>query len=68
MKQKTLKTREEILADFDIRGKSVRGWAIEHKLQPAVVHGLLKGRLSGRIGESHKAAVLLGLKHGIVED
>ena len=35
----------------------------------AIVHRLLKGHSIGRIGESHKAAVKLGLKHGeIVEE
>ena len=64
MEQKPLKTREEILADFARKGISVRGWAISNGLTPSVVHSLLKGRLTGRIGESHKAAVMLGLKHG----
>jgi gp16 family phage-associated protein len=69
MEQKPLKTREEVNADFANKGKSVRSWAIEHGVSPAIAHGVLKGRLSGRIGESHKAAVLLGLKHGeIVEE
>ena len=62
------KTREEVIADFARKGKSVRSWAIEHDLQPSLVYGLLKGRLTGRIGESHKAAVLLGIRNGeIVE-
>lgn len=59
-----LKTREEVLADFARKGVSIRGWAIANGLTPSVVHSLLKGRLTGRIGESHKAAVKLGLKHG----
>jgi gp16 family phage-associated protein len=64
MKIDRLLTREEILAEFATKGLSIRGWAIEHQLQPSVVHGVLKGRLSGRIGEAHKAAVKLGIKHG----
>lgn len=64
MEQKKLKTREEILYDFENKGISIRGWAIAHGITPAVVHGLLKGGRKGRIGASHKAAVLLGLKHG----
>lgn len=68
MEQKPLKTRLEILEDFANRGQSIRGWAIANGLQPAVVHGVLKGRYTGRIGIAHKAAVRLGLKHGeIVE-
>jgi gp16 family phage-associated protein len=64
MKQKSLRTREEVLADFSNKGISMRGWAIANGLTPSVVYALLKGRLTGRIGESHKAAVMLGLKHG----
>lgn len=64
MEEKPLKTREEVLADFANKGISIRGWAIANGLVPSVVHSLLKGRLTGRIGESHKAAVKLGLKHG----
>lgn len=64
MEQKRLKTREEVLADFANKGISIRSWALENGLAPSVVHSLLKGKLTGRIGESHKAAVKLGLKNG----
>ncbi|CAE6503378.1 Phage-associated protein, BcepMu gp16 family [Nitrosomonas nitrosa] len=66
MKQKQLKTREDVLAEFANKGISIRRWAIANGLAPSVVHAVLKGRLSGRIGESHKAAVKLGLKYGEV--
>jgi len=64
MEQMKLKTKEEVLADFARKGQSIRGWAIANGLEPAVVHGVLKGRYTGRIGVAHKAAVKLGLKHG----
>lgn len=64
MEQKPLRTKEQILAEFANKGISVRGWALANGLTPSVVHSLLKGRLTGRIGESHRAAVKLGLKHG----
>ncbi len=64
MKPKQLRTREDVLADFASKGISIRSWAIANGLNPSVVHAVLKGKLSGRIGESHKAAVKLGLKHG----
>lgn len=68
MEQPALKTREEILAEFERKGISVRSWAIANGLSPATVSGVLKGRLTGRIGHSHKVAVMLGLKVGeIVE-
>lgn len=68
MEQMKLKTREEILCDFENKGISIRGWAIAHSVTPAVVYGLLKGGRKGRIGASHKAAILLGLKHGEITD
>lgn len=64
MKQGLLKTREEVLEDFARKGQSIRSWAISNGLNPAIVCGVLKGRYTGRIGESHKAAVKLGLKNG----
>jgi gp16 family phage-associated protein len=68
MEQTPLKTREQVLSDFANKGVSVRSWAIANDLPPSVVHSLLSGRTTGRIGVSHKAAVKLGLKHGeIVE-
>lgn len=69
MEQRSILTREEVLADFDRKGISIRGWAKKHGISHGAVRGVLTGRFSGRIGESHKAAVLLGLKDGeIVED
>lgn len=68
MEQKSLRTREEVLEDFAKKGLSVRGWAIANGLKPSVVRGVLNGRLLGRIGQAHKAAVKLGIKRGeIVE-
>ncbi|MEF8699243.1 MAG: DNA-binding protein [Candidatus Accumulibacter sp. UW20] len=68
MEAQKLRTREEILADFARKGQSVRGWAVARGLSPTVVAGVLKGRFSGRIGESHKVAVLLGIKEGEIVD
>ncbi|MFZ6765574.1 DNA-binding protein [Undibacterium sp. Di26W] len=68
MQNESLKTCEQVLSEFSNKGVSVRSWAIANNIAPSVVHSLLRGRTTGRIGASHKAAVLLGLKHGeIVE-
>lgn len=64
MEQKQFKTREQVLDDFARKGVSIRRWALANGLQPSAVRGVLKGRLTGRIGEAHKAAVKLGLKDG----
>ncbi|OXI48155.1 DNA-binding protein [Burkholderia aenigmatica] len=63
-----LKTREEVLADFNRKGVSVSSWAKRHGLNPAVVHAVLKGTRQARIGQSHKAAVLLGIKEGEIDE
>lgn len=68
MEQRAVLTREEVLDDFARKGISIRSWAIKHGLKQATVRGVLSGRLSGRIGDSHKAAVLLGIKDGEIVD
>lgn len=64
MKQNNIRTREEVLKDFANKGISIRGWALENGLPPSIVRLVLKGKLTGRIGKSHKVAVMLGLKNG----
>ena len=69
MEQKQLKTRQQVLEELAHRGQSIRSWAKANGVDPSVAHGVLTGKLSGRIGESHKAAVKLGLKYGeIIEE
>lgn len=63
-----LKTREEVRAEFDRTGASVSAWAAKHCLPRHVVEGLLSGKLKGRRGQAHNAAVLLGIKDGVVSD
>lgn len=48
-------------AEFKRQGISVAAWAKKHNLNPQLVHRLLDGAPGSR-GESHRAAVLLGLK------
>ena len=67
MEQKTLHTAEDIKRDLERRGKSIADLARELGLRPMVVYDLLCGRTYGTRGESHRAAVLLGLKDGTIE-
>lgn len=46
------------------KGISAAAFARKHGLQPRLVCAVLEGRLKCRIGESHRAAVLLGMKIG----
>lgn len=63
-KGKPIRTAEEVRADFARRGLSVSAWARENGFCRATVHAVISGRLAGSIGESHKVAVLLGIKDG----
>lgn len=68
MSDKQLKTAKEIKAEMEAKGINLSDWARRHDLDPRVVLDVLSGRRKGRNGEAHKAAVLLGLKDGIVEE
>lgn len=57
-----LKSRAEARAALRAQGLTVKEWAEAHNLSPKIVFELLGGRIQGNYGQSHKAAVLLGLK------
>lgn len=63
---KHLKTREEVLAEFNRYGMTISGFARKHGLPRQIVHDVLHGRSKGRHGAAHKAAVLLGIKDGVI--
>ena len=42
--------------------------SVKDALAPQYVYDLLNGRTNGARGESHRAAVLLGLKEGVIEE
>lgn len=62
-----LKRPEDVRAELERKGIPVARAAKELGVSPRVVYDLLKGRLRGRYGDAHRAAVLLGLKDGVVE-
>jgi len=63
-----LKTPDEVKSEFRRSGVSIAKWAVENGLNTVVVYQLLAGRRKGERGEAHRAAVMLGIKHGqIVE-
>lgn len=64
---KKARTAEEVKADFQRRGVPISRWAIENGLQPKTVFHLLSGRSPALRGDAHKAAVLLGMKDGVIE-
>lgn len=64
-----LKTAEQAKAEIEKSGMTIAKWAVKNGLAPSAVYAVLNGRLTGKYGDSHKAAVLLGMKKGsICED
>lgn len=63
-----LRSLEEIEREFDRRGVSKADWAREHGIKPGVLYEIFSRRSSCKRGEAHRAAVLLGLKEGIIEE
>ena len=64
---KHLRSVEEVKADLRRRGRSVPQVAAEIRVSPRIVYAVLAGRHKGLRGQAHRAAVLLGLKDGVVE-
>lgn len=60
-------TPEQARADLDRRGISIAEFSRKHDLNKNLVSDLLNGRIKGRRGEAHRAAVLLGIKDGMIE-
>ena len=68
MKTTTLKTREQVLADFKAAGITLSEWARANGFHRMTVVDLLRGARQGLRGETHRCAIALGLKHGVVVD
>lgn len=62
-----LVTPEQARAELDRRGMSIAEFSRLHGLNKNLVSDLLNGRIKGRRGEAHRAAVLLGIKDGVIE-
>jgi gp16 family phage-associated protein len=64
-----LRTRDEVIHEFRRKGISISSWARQHGVSRTLVHQILAGDKPCRFGQSHKIAVLLGIKEGeITED
>lgn len=60
-------TPEQAREALDRRGISIAEFSRRYSLNKNLVSDLLNGRKKGRRGEAHRAAVLLGLKDGEIE-
>lgn len=59
-------TTEQARAALDRKGMSIAEFCRIHDLNKNLVSDLLNGRRKGRRGEAHRAAVLLGIKDGVI--
>ena len=64
---KKILTADEARAELTRRGLSISAWARRHGLNLWTVYAVLQNRRAPRFGESHKVAVLLGMKDGTIE-
>jgi gp16 family phage-associated protein len=61
--QARIKAREAL----EKRGQTAKNFAELHNLNPSTVYAVLSGQSHCRRGEAHRAAVLLGIKDGVIE-
>lgn len=63
-----LLTPEQARAKLDREGISIAEFSRKHGLNKNLVSDLLNGRKKGKRGEAHRAAVLLGIKDGVISE
>ena len=62
----TEQARQEARKRLENLGISTKAWAEQHGLNPSTVYAVLNGQKKCLRGEAHRAAVLLGIKDGVV--
>jgi gp16 family phage-associated protein len=62
------KTPADARAQIVKTGRTLAAWATEHGVSRQALYDVLRGRRQGIYGEGHRAAVLLGLKDGTLDD
>lgn len=60
------RTPAQAKAWIESQGKTVKEFAEANDLDLHTTYQVLAGKKKGKRGESHKAAVLLGIKEGVV--
>lgn len=63
-KAQRLKSATEARAEFDRKGLSIAAWARANRVGKSLVYEILAGHKKCKRGDSHRVAVLLGMKHG----
>lgn len=67
-KNRRVKSLSEARAEFHRSGRSVVSWAKAHGFSVNLRYMVLAGQRPGLRGQSHKIAVLLGIKDGVIEE
>lgn len=62
----TEQARRQAREALEKRGQSAKDFAAQHQLNPSTVYAVLSGQSQCRRGEAHRAAVLLGIKEGVI--
>jgi gp16 family phage-associated protein len=62
------KSIEQVKDEFSRRGISLSSWAKANGVSKNLLYQVLKGGRQCRYGQSHKIAVLLGIKDGVIDD
>lgn len=63
-----VRTREEVLQEFRVRGLSISAWARRHGFSLPLVYQVISGRKIGLRGQCHDISVALGMKQGVIGD
>lgn len=58
------RSADDVRAEFQKKGLSISGWATAHGFSTNLVFEVLAGRKKCIRGQSHRIAVMLGLKEG----
>lgn len=58
------RSADDVRAEFQKKGLSISGWATAHGFSTNLVFEVLAGRKKCIRGQSHRIAVMLGLKDG----
>ena len=58
--------RQQAREALEKRGQTAKNFAALHNLNPSTVYAVLSGQSLCRRGEAHRAAVLLGIKDGVI--
>ena len=61
-----VRTTEDVRREFEMRGLSIAAWARLHGYSSQLVYQILAGQKPCLRGQSHRIAVHLGLKQGLI--